>query len=142
MYDIRADVWSLGITLVELATGEYPYKHCRNEFEVMTAILTCDAPQLVGDHFTDKFKSFVNQCLTKDVKKRPKYNILLQHPFVQHYKQAEVDVKSWFKNITSPQVNLKCDNSKPNTPVELFGEERDSDSLSSTPTVETSSNTF
>ena len=99
VYDIRADVWSLGITLVELATGEYPYKHCNTDFEVMSTILTCDAPQLTGDQFSDKFKSFVNQCLTKDVKKRPKYNLLLQHPFVQHYRQTDVDVKSWFRNV-------------------------------------------
>ncbi len=126
--------------MVELATGEYPYKHCRNEFEVMSAILTSDAPQLIGDHFTDNLKSFVNQCLTKDVKKRPKYNILLQHPFVQHYKQSKVDVESWFKNILSPKASSKLDQSKPNTPTELFVEENKNDSLSSTPTIEKSSN--
>lgn len=107
VYDIRADVWSLGITLVELATGEYPYKNCNNEFAVMSTILGSEAPTLEGDQFTDMFKSFVNRCLTKDVKMRPKYNALLQDPFIQHYKNTSVDVKSWFKNVLFKE-NYMC----------------------------------
>lgn len=99
VYDIRADVWSLGITLVELATGEYPYKNCHNEFEVMSMILTSEAPRLEGAQFSDEFKAFVNRCLTKDVSKRPKYSALLLDPFVVAYKERSVDVKLWFQSV-------------------------------------------
>ena len=76
-------MWSLGVTLVELATGEYPYKHCNNEFEVMITILQQEAPKL-GDkiQFSDHFRTFVEKCLLKDFNKRHKYNVLLQYPFV------------------------------------------------------------
>lgn len=60
-YDIRADVWSLGITLVELATGVFPYSNCQTDFEVLTKVLTTDPPRLPLDQsFSDEFRDFVN----------------------------------------------------------------------------------
>ena len=99
VYDIRADVWSLGITVVELATGIFPYSHCKSEFEVMSEIVKADAPRLHGNEFSDQLKSFVNKCLHKEVNKRPKYKALLEHSFVAHYKSVDVDVKSWLKTV-------------------------------------------
>ncbi|KAL6034248.1 hypothetical protein STEG23_009317, partial [Scotinomys teguina] len=99
-YDIRADVWSLGISLVELATGQFPYKNCKTDFEVLTKVLQEEPPLLPGHMgFSGDFQSFVKDCLTKDHRKRPKYNKLLEHSFIKHYETLEVDVASWFKDV-------------------------------------------
>lgn len=59
-YDIRADVWSLGITLVELATGVFPYKDCKTDFEVLTKVLSEDPPSLPNEkEFSNEFRAFV-----------------------------------------------------------------------------------
>lgn len=100
-YDIRADVWSLGITLVELATGAYPYKDCKTDFEVLTKVLDSDPPSLPDNQgFSDEFRDFVKRCLTKDYRYRPKYHQLLEHPFLNYHESQRVDVPEWFHRIT------------------------------------------
>lgn len=100
-YDIRADVWSLGITLVELATGAYPYKDCKTDFEVLTKVLDSDPPALPDNEgFSDDFRDFVKRCLTKDYRHRPKYLQLLEHPFLNYHESKRVDVPEWFHRTT------------------------------------------
>ena len=107
-YDIRADVWSLGITLVELATGEFPYKNCRTDFEVLTKVLQEDPPLLPPSReFSHEFCSFVRDCLTKDYKKRPKYKKLLEHVFIKKYEREEVDVAAWFSEVSKVMAKFE-----------------------------------
>ncbi|CAG2179731.1 unnamed protein product, partial [Oppiella nova] len=99
-YDIRADVWSLGITLVELATGKFPYHECNTDFEVLTKVIQEDPPSLPPESgFSHNFSSFVKSCLTKDYKKRPKYRKLLEHQFIREYERKDVDVSNWFRDL-------------------------------------------
>ncbi|GLD72277.1 dual specificity mitogen-activated protein kinase kinase 7 isoform X3, partial [Lates japonicus] len=59
---------------VELATGQFPYKNCKTDFEVLTKVLQEDPPLLpLSMGFSLDFQSFVKDCLTKDHRKRPKY---------------------------------------------------------------------
>ncbi|KAG5277765.1 hypothetical protein AALO_G00091140 [Alosa alosa] len=105
-YDIRADVWSLGISLVELATGQFPYKNCKTDFEVLTKVLQEDPPVLplsmgFSPHFQSQDKKTGGSltCLTKDHRKRPKYHKLLEHPFIRRYEVLDVEVAAWFQEV-------------------------------------------
>jgi hypothetical protein len=101
-YDIRADVWSLGITLVELATGQFPYKDCQTEFEVLTKVIQDDPPCLPQNKgFSIEFRQFVHDCLLKNPKDRPKYKKLLEHPFIIKYRDMEVDVGHWYFRVAN-----------------------------------------
>ncbi|XP_077481774.1 dual specificity mitogen-activated protein kinase kinase 4b isoform X2 [Stigmatopora argus] len=101
-YDVRSDVWSLGITLYELATGRFPYPKWNSVFDQLTQVVKGEPPQLSNSEerqFSPKFINFVNLCLTKDESKRPKYRELLKHPFILMYEERFVDVASYVCHI-------------------------------------------
>jgi mitogen-activated protein kinase kinase 7 len=105
VYDIRADIWSLGISLIELATTVHPYSHCRNDFDAMARIVTENSPQLPADlSFSNDFRSFVDICLIKDHEKRPKYGPLMRHPFFIQSSEQPVDIADWYRNVTSKVI--------------------------------------
>ena len=109
-YDIRADVWSLGITLVEMATGHYPYRDCKTDFELLTKVLQDDPPMLTPNKFSREFELFVRDCLMKDYKDRPKYKKLQMHPFIKKYEKEDIDVGAWYRGVVANGGSLTTPN--------------------------------
>lgn len=108
-YDVRSDVWSLGITLMEVATGCFPYPKWNSVFEQLCQVVQGDPPRLSpnenGNHFTVDFVNFVNTCLIKEEMQRPKYNKLLEHSFIKMSDEAVVDVAVYVSSILDNMTN-------------------------------------
>uniref|UniRef100_A0A4W3HPT5 non-specific serine/threonine protein kinase n=1 Tax=Callorhinchus milii TaxID=7868 RepID=A0A4W3HPT5_CALMI len=89
-YNCVADIWSLGISAIEMAEGKPPYA----DIHPMRAIFmiptnpppTFRKPELWSDEFTD----FVKQCLVKNPEHRAAATQLLQHPFIKAAKPVSI----------------------------------------------------
>jgi serine/threonine protein kinase len=84
-YDHKTDIWSLGITCIEMAEGEPPNSKIRT-FLVMKHIVREPPKGLTNpEKWSKEFNSFVSSCLIVETEKRPNAKDLLKHPFVTKY---------------------------------------------------------
>lgn len=91
-YDFRADIWSLGITALELAKGVAPYAHL-SAMKVLVLTIEEAPPSLKtysndrqrdGAPFSNNFDDFYRKCLQKNPKIRPSSDELLKHKFLRN----------------------------------------------------------
>ncbi|XP_037366981.1 serine/threonine-protein kinase TAO3 isoform X1 [Talpa occidentalis] len=81
-YDGKVDIWSLGITCIELAERKPPLFNM-NAMSALYHIAQNDSPTLQSSEWTDSFRRFVDYCLQKIPQERPTSAELLRHDFVR-----------------------------------------------------------
>ncbi|KAB2011593.1 hypothetical protein ES319_D09G030800v1 [Gossypium barbadense] len=95
-YDFKADIWSFGITALELAHGHAPFSKYP-PMKVLLMTLQNAPPGLDYERdkrFSKSFKELVAACLVKDPKKRPTSEKLLKHHFFKHARSYDYLVRT------------------------------------------------
>jgi len=81
-YDYKADIWSLGITAIEM-TQCAPPMFDMHPMRVLFMIPNLDPPKITQGTWSPEFHDFVSKCLQKNPDNRPTAEQLLNHPFVK-----------------------------------------------------------
>ena len=100
-YTEEVDIWSLGITAIEMATGSAPYSNLF-PLEIIVKIVNNPPPSLPEDQkFSSAFRDFVKQCLKYEPGERPTAADLLKHKFIKTAKDPSHLCKAFLDGLTS-----------------------------------------
>ncbi|KAK9462226.1 kinase-like domain-containing protein [Lipomyces oligophaga] len=102
-YSVQSDVWSLGLMLLELAIGRFPFAGPNGSplsiLDLLQQIVNEPAPALPKcSTFSDELRDCIDRCLIKDVELRPTPQDLQSDPFVVRAKSSNVDTEMWAKS--------------------------------------------
>ncbi|RDX87291.1 Mitogen-activated protein kinase kinase kinase 3, partial [Mucuna pruriens] len=111
-YSLPVDIWSLGCTILEMATSKPPW----SQYEGVAAIFKIgnskDMPE-IPEHLSSEAKNFIQLCLQRDPSARPTAQMLLEHPFIRDQSAT----KATNVRITRDAFPYMCDGSRTPPPV-------------------------
>jgi len=120
-YDHKADIWSLGITAIEMAETKPPHYEI-NPLRVIFVIPNRPPPSLKQPaDWSDSFRDFITQCLRKNPNDRPNALELLSHPFITQY---QADAESIIQELVAESQPVLLEarrKAKENDEAEGFG---------------------
>ncbi|KDR73018.1 hypothetical protein GALMADRAFT_73382 [Galerina marginata CBS 339.88] len=112
-YTVRSDVWSTGISLLELVQNRFPFPKDLPPLEFIMNITTAEPPKLedepeAGVTWTDEMKDFIRQTLIPDPRKRPAPREMLAHPWILNTMKQEAHLARWIRQVWGwPQPNRR-----------------------------------
>eukprot|EP00040_Diaphanoeca_grandis_P018187 m.95521 g.95521 ORF g.95521 m.95521 type:complete len:564 (-) comp26826_c0_seq1:96-1787(-) len=103
-YGPTVDIWGMGVTIVELAIGHYPYPRDEKVFEMLHHIVTgstaAEREPFASMRFEEEHISdFCTSCLQKKPENRPSYSEVLEHPFLDLDDDSREVVREWLCSI-------------------------------------------
>lgn len=109
-YTVTSDVWSLGLTLMEVAQQKFPFlaegHNPLMPIELLTFIVNMPPPELhdepeEGIKWSDSFRHFLRCCLEKDSKRRPSPRQMMSHPWMVGQSQKKVRMDKFVRECWS-----------------------------------------
>ena len=109
-YDFAADVWSLGLTMLECAIGRYPYDVTDGgPLGLMVQITRDECPIPRDARLGEHLAGLVKRCMRKNPRERPSVTRLRTGPHPYIAENEAVDAGGWVRSVTSPLEILEGD---------------------------------
>ncbi|TPX61121.1 hypothetical protein SpCBS45565_g07340 [Spizellomyces sp. 'palustris'] len=98
---VISDIWSLGVTLMEIALAKFPYPPLTSVLDLIEFVQEGPTPSLPPGRFSESFEQFINLCLVKDPAQRPSPSVLLAERFCANAIVDGLDMREWAESIAT-----------------------------------------
>uniref|UniRef100_A0ACD5VQ11 Uncharacterized protein n=1 Tax=Avena sativa TaxID=4498 RepID=A0ACD5VQ11_AVESA len=107
--DLASDVWALGCTVIEMATGRAPWSDMDDVFAAIHRIGYTDAVAELPSCLSPEANDFLGKCLTRNPSHRPTAAQLLEHPFLLSACSPDTEAEPAKQDWMSPKSTLNAD---------------------------------
>lgn len=107
-YTVTSDIWSLGLTLMEVSMNRFPFLKSDDDLmtplELLNHIVTQEPPQLLdepdlGVKWSASYRHFLSCCLEQNYTRRPSPRQMLEHPWIVGISEKRVDMARWIEEV-------------------------------------------